>query len=248
MSGASGVRPETAADERRAELEALLGRPEATPELDLDGLFAGVRERVEDAERSPSFRLKAQSTPRRRLLGLLAVLGVIAANLLLGTRPDLGTYGPGLLAASFGSLGVLVLLAVFAALRPTHRPPLPRWQVAALTAASLAATVVLAVVPGYHAHAALPEAGRALGSHALPCLVYGFLVGVPVYAALRLLDRGSPLSRVVAASAAGLAGNLVLELHCPTGGPAHLLAGHAGVVALYVVGVGLLEAALRHRD
>ena len=42
MSGASGVRPETAADERRAELEALLGRPEATPELDLDGLFAVV--------------------------------------------------------------------------------------------------------------------------------------------------------------------------------------------------------------
>ena len=71
-------------------------------------------------------------------------------------------------------------------------------------------------------------------------------MGVPVYVALRLLDRGSSATAsLLAACAAGLTGNLVLQLHCPVDGVEHLMATHFSVALLFLVGLGLAHLVVR---
>lgn len=228
------------------ELAALLSSVDELPEPhEIDALYGGVRGHVVAAKASPVERLRAQPTWRRRLLGVLMFVFIVGITTGTQQRADLAAYPLGYLAIYFGSIATLLVLCAFAALRPVHRPSLSRVTGLGLGALAIVATVILAVIPGFHAHASVPEG--SLLSHASPCFVYGFLVGAPVFAALRVLDRGNPLGRVLAASAAGLTGNLVLELQCPSAGIDHLVLGHAGVVALYVLGVLALEWALRPR-
>ena len=73
------------------------------------------------------------------------------------------------------------------------------------------------------------------------CMGVGLLLGVPVYALLRLVDRGNALGSLVAAAAAGVAGNFVLKAHCPIAGATHELFGHASVALVFVVGLGLVH-------
>ena len=70
-----------------------------------------------------------------------------------------------------------------------------------------------------------------------PCGLVGALVALPVYLLVRLLDRGSSLSAVAAGTAAGLAGNTFLQMHCANTGTAHMALGHAMVVVWCVLGV-----------
>ncbi len=234
--------------ERDPDLEEMLGSKDTEQDLDLDALFAGVQGRVRDAEASPAYRMKSQATQLRRLLGVGALLFVLIVSLMTGQREDLGRYPPELLALFFGSLGTLCVLAVFVALRPIHRPPLSPVQTWGLAGLTVLAACALAIVPNLHAHVLARAAAPSLLAHATPCMLYGFLFGLPVFAALRFLARGSDtVARVLAASAAGLAGNMVLELHCPIGGAAHLLAGHAMVVVAYVVGMTLIEVLMPQR-
>lgn len=230
------------------ELAALLAsvddeRPDPS---EVDALYGGVRGHILAAKASPVERLRARPTWLRRLLGVLAFLFVVGITTGTQRRADLAAYPLAHLLAYLGSLATLIAVCTFAALRPLHRPSLPKLTGIGLGLLAIAATVVLAIVPDFHAHAPLPSGG--LLAHASPCFVYGFLVGAPIYAALRVLDRGNPLGRVLAASAAGLTGNLVLEIQCPSGGVDHLVVGHASVVALYVLGVLALEWALRPRS
>jgi hypothetical protein len=229
------------------ELVALLAsvddeRPDPS---EVDALYGGVRGQILAAKSSPVERLRARPTWLRRSLGLLVFLFVVGITTGTQRRADLAAYPLAHLLAYLGSLATLIAVCTFAALRPLHRPSLPKLTGIGLGLLAVAATVVLAIVPDFHTHAPLPSGG--LLAHASPCFVYGFLVGAPIYAALRVLDRGNPLGRVLAASAAGLTGNLVLELQCPSGGVDHRVVGHAGVVALYVLGVLALEWALRPR-
>ena len=73
------------------------------------------------------------------------------------------------------------------------------------------------------------------------CMGAGLLLGVPVYALLRLVDRGNAFGSLVAASAAGLAGNFVLKAHCSVPGTSHELMGHASVALVFVLGMGLVH-------
>jgi hypothetical protein len=73
------------------------------------------------------------------------------------------------------------------------------------------------------------------------CMGFGLLLGVPVYALLRLVDRGNAFGSLIAASAAGLAGNFVLKAHCAIETTGHVLLGHASVAVLFVVGLGLVH-------
>jgi hypothetical protein len=73
------------------------------------------------------------------------------------------------------------------------------------------------------------------------CMGVGLLLGVPVYALLRLVDRGNALGSLVAAAAAGVAGNFVLKAHCSIAGTSHELLGHASVALVFVVGLGLVH-------
>lgn len=233
------------ASERDPELDALMAAPEEL--ADVSALFEGVQAQIEAAEKKPSYKLRTQPTSRRRLMAFIAFAMVILVTLMTGRRPDLGAYPPAMLALVLGSLGTLFALSAWTALRPIHRPMLAPWKLGALTALAVGTTLVLALAPGIHDHVALrPDA--PLIRHASPCMIYGFMFGLPVYGALRFLDRGSSWSaRIIAACAAGLAGNMILELHCPMGGSAHLMAGHASVIICYVAGVFLIEALLRAR-
>ena len=69
----------------------------------------------------------------------------------------------------------------------------------------------------------------------------GLLFGLPVYAIVRLFDRGNTFGSLVAAAAAGLAGNMLLKMHCPVDSTSHVLLGHASVAVLFVVGLGLVH-------
>lgn len=230
----------------RDSLEPLLGAPEVPPLEgdDLDALFAGVGARVDAAERSPGYRLKTQPTWLRRVLGVGVFLAVVAATGLLRPRADLAELPPALLALYALCLSALVVASTVLALRPIHQPALEgprRWV---LPGVCLVTTFGLVLVPGMAEMGAPPSVGATL-FHAGPCFAYGFMMGLPIYAVLRLLDRGDTLGRVHAACAAGLVGNVALELSCATGGAPHMLAGHAAVLAFYVVGVIALEWALR---
>lgn len=234
----------TPPDERDPELAALLEAAEREPP-DLEALYAGVRGRIRAAEQSPLERVRAQPTWARRLLALGAFVVVVAAAVAARPRHDLDAYPSGLLALYVISVGALLSVCAFAALRPLQLPALSRGTSVALGLLAVASTVFLAVAPGFHDHASTPSDVGPLAHVA--CLVHGLLVGVPLYAVLRVLDRGSAVGRVLAASAAGLAGNLVLELSCAFGGATHLVAGHASIVALFVLGALALEWRLRPR-
>ncbi len=235
-------------DVDRDSLEPLLGTAQDGGVADLDALFAGVSKQIATAEKKPAFRLKSQASSTRRMLGVLGFLMVVGLTLVTGPRADLADYPPHLLAMYLGSFAVLVLGSITMALRPLHRPALEGWRRWAFPILCVVATFGLVLIPGVHDHVAMrPGEAGGLLSHATPCATYGFALGLPIYALLRLLDRGDSLGRLHAACAAGLAGNVVLELHCPVGGSSHLLAGHAMVLVVYVGGMMLIEWALRMR-
>ena len=63
--------------------------------------------------------------------------------------------------------------------------------------------------------------------------------GVRVSGVLVLLDRGGSRRAVPMALAAGMAANLVLHIHCPSGQPSHLMLGHFGAAALLLLAIAL---------
>lgn len=224
--------------EHPPELEALLGppgNPESNddPDFDFDALWSGLQGQVAEGDATTGGKLQSLSTPKRNMTALLSFGVVLGGTLALMPRRDLSAYPLPLLLLYVGCLGVLLMLALAAVLRPAHRPNLPRWKSMALTALAIAATTVLALVPNLHAHAEV----RPFGIMSIaPCALFGLGVGVPIYGLLRLLDRGNPLGRVVAAAAAGLMANITLELKCPYGGAAHLVIGHVMVLVFFVAG------------
>jgi hypothetical protein len=129
---------------------------------------------------------------------------------------------------------------MFMVTRPVHLPAIPRWQSLCLVCVAVAATVVATFWPVPPALAATTH-GHGGGFIAGVCMGVGLLLGVPVYALLRLVDRGNALGNLVAAAAAGLAGNFVLKAHCSIAGTSHELLGHASVAFVFVVGLGLVH-------
>jgi hypothetical protein len=128
---------------------------------------------------------------------------------------------------------------MFMVTRPVHLPALPRWQSVSLVAVAVGATIVAAFWPIPAAVAANYDHGG--GFMAGACMGVGLLLGVPVYALLRLVDRGNALGNLVAAAAAGVAGNFVLKAHCSIPGTSHELFGHASVALVFVLGLGLVH-------
>jgi hypothetical protein len=109
--------------------------------------------------------------------------------------------------------------------------------------------------------AALPAAqtghpDSVLGAHdsvadrAVSCLALGALLSVPFLGLWRAVDRlqGRDLERSIAAiTAAGLLGNLALQLHCPLTSVSHLLLGHAPLALVLGLGWWVQGKALRQR-
>jgi hypothetical protein len=228
-------RPEDGLGERLRELDA-----DAAPQSDaqMDRMFADMKSRCDKSDRTARGFLRSRSTMVRRLI----VLSVFAALAFGGwfMFPLVGDHARTVpWTASLATFCVLLVVALFMVTRPVHVPALPRWQSVCLACVAIGATVLAAFWPYPAAHAATHDhtGGAMVGA----CMGAGLLLGVPVYALLRLVDRGNAFGSLVAASAAGLAGNFVLKAHCSVPGTSHELMGHASVALVFVLGMGLVH-------
>ncbi len=228
-------RPDEGLGERLRELDA----PDTPQNRErLDRMFEHVRAQCDQSDRTVRGFLRSRSTVTRRLIALtvfagLAVLGWFAFP-LVGDQARTAQW-----AASLVSFSLLIVLAMLMVTRPVHLPALPRWQSICLVCVAVAATVIAAFWPHPAAHAATTEPSGGIMAGA--CMGVGLLLGIPVYALLRLVDRGNALGSLVAAAAAGVAGNFVLKAHCSIAGTSHEILGHASVALVFVVGLGLLH-------
>ena len=228
-------RPEASLEERLRELEA----PEMPGNAErMDRMFGNMKAECDKSDRSIAGYLRSRSTMARRVI----VLGVFATLAVVGwfVFPLVGDQARTIQwAISLATFCVLLVIAMFMVTRPVHLPALPRWQSLCLVCIALGATVLAAFWPHPAAQAATPDHVGSVMAGA--CMGVGLLLGVPVYALLRLVDRGNALGSLIAAAAAGVAGNVVLKAHCSVPGTSHELWGHASVAILFVVGLGLVH-------
>lgn len=226
------VRPDPELEEWLSDARAADARAGA----DYAAMFSSVQGEIARAEKRPSFWLRSRSTMARRVIAIGAAGAIAAVAAVLALRSDLADH-PLHWAFALGALCALLFVSAHQALRPIHRPPLPAWGHALMIAATLGATFLIALLPPDGHFGAFPPPVS-------PCLFIGLLAGIPVYFVLRVLDRGQG-SALLGACAAGLLGNLVLTLYCPSHDTAHLMLGHFSVAALFVAGLGLVHVLLR---
>jgi len=228
-------RPDDGLGERLRELDAA-DMPKGSERM--DRMFAELKSECAKSDRSIAGFLRSRSTMARRVI-VLAVFSVLAivgwfAFPLVGDQARTTQWTFSLVAFC-----ALLVVAMFMVTRPVHLPALPRWQSMCLACIAVGATVLAAFWPHPAAQAATHD--HTGGVMAGACMGVGLLLGVPVYALLRLVDRGNALGSLVAAAAAGLAGNFVLKAHCSVPGTSHELLGHASVALVFVVGLGLVH-------
>jgi len=234
MTSASD-RPDDGLGERLRELDASVAR-ESGPVF--EEMFSEMKARCDESDRTLAGFLRSRSTATRRMivLSIFAILGLVGWFAF----PLIGVEGRSIQwTASLVAFCVLLVLAMFMVTRPVHLPALPHWQSLCLICVAVGATIVAAFWPIPAALAATH--GHGGGFMAGACMGVGLLLGVPVYALLRLVDRGNALGNLVAAAAAGVAGNFVLKAHCSIAGTSHELFGHASVALLFVLGLGLVH-------
>ena len=235
MTSASD-RPDDGLGERLRELDAA-GVPETGPLF--DEMFSELKARCDQSDRTLAGFLRSRSTAARRMI----VLSIFAFLGLVGwfAFPLIAAEGRSVQwTASLIAFCILLVLAMFMVTRPVHLPALPRWQSLCLICVAVGATIVAAFWPIPAALAAATH-NHGGGFMAGACMGVGLLLGVPVYALLRLVDRGNALGNLVAAAAAGVAGNFVLKAHCSIAGTSHELLGHASVALVFVLGLGLVH-------
>jgi len=206
-------------------------------DADLEGLLGDVEKQMEAADGRWTFWLESRPTWMRRAIAIAAAVAVVGVAGAMLVRPDIGEQPVAFMAVALGSMGALLSVSLFFALRPLHQPPLPGGVRAAVVGVTLASTCALA----FFAPHEVPEQSVGLLQHVSPCLFYGLLAGLPVYGLLRLLDRGGVTVALLGACAAGLTADLTLQLHCPRNDLEHLMAAHFAVVLLFVGGLGVIH-------
>ncbi len=234
---------ECAACRALAEDHGGAGRALAAAEPSLRGSLAALESRVEaDLARETGALAWLRSRGRPARLAVVGTVLALDAALVLAwrPRPDLGELTHGRLAVTLGCLGALLVLAAWHAMRPLYVAPAPGWAPATLVALAVLAPVALGVLPGGPAVAPPTFLGPAAG-----CLALGAMLGGALLVIARALDRGGTTALTgafLAAAAAGLAGNVLLCLHCPVNDPAHVVVGHAGVVVVLLAGCAIIAA------
>jgi len=211
------------------------------PARDLGELFAGVTAAI-SAERGVRAWLRAFPT-RIRVTSAVAVAALLGlAVFIFARRVDFAVYPVGRMALALGLLALGLVTAILRSLRPLQHAPGPRGADHLLVGLGVLAVSILALLaPAHQAHpASLAGAGRDMWARAAACFALGTILGVPLAAALFALDRGGTRrAAVLAVLAAGLLGNLTLQLHCPIVAAPHLLLGHAAIVPVLLVAIVL---------
>ncbi|MES1175852.1 MAG: hypothetical protein ABUL62_16140 [Myxococcales bacterium] len=214
----------TALFDNDAELGRALAAQIAPPLPFPEDLFGSLEARVA-REIGPRAWLRSRPSQLRFQLIALAVILVVLVAGGMRYRPDFASYPVARMVILLGAYFIAVLLAVGKELSlAVQRGKLADY--AALVVFGLGLPFLAAFVPA-------TEASRHSGPEgALGCFLYGALFTLPLGILLWAFDRDDrPTLRTVCLSAAalGLAANLVLELHCPSGNPVHLVLGHASI-------------------
>jgi hypothetical protein len=177
--------------------------------------------------------------PSNTILILSAVAVFLVLAILLAAPAGFQGFARMSFAASLIEYAVVLILAfalaatVVAQMVPGSRQILPPALCICLALVMLIVTIAF-VFPDY-------GAGRFAGDRfirqGIPCLRYGILCAIPAAGLTWLMmRRGFAVDPVRAAIAAGgfsgLLGFGVLALHCPIFHAAHIVAWHAGVVAV----------------
>jgi len=196
--------------------------------------------------------VRSWSTIARRNAALATTVAVAIGVALLEPRGDLAVYPAVRLGIGIALLAGASALLVWTIFHPLQRRPLGAARVAAALAVALALPVVFALAPAPHDEVLNhPESFAGQGPDfwpsALACLAFGTALGLPVALFVLVGDRRSPGAAArswMAAAQGGLAGTLVLLLHCPIVSVGHRLAGHTLVplaaAAILFVAVRLL--------
>ena len=234
-TGSDRAGPDAGLSERLREL-GQEGHSDST-EL-IDRMFVNVKDECDKSDKTIAGFFRSRSTIVRRLIVLAAFAVLAVAGLNTFTLVDESLRDARWI-TTLVAFCILLVVAMMMVTRPVHLPELRRWQVACLVCVAVGATVLVAFWPSAGAHAATHQ--HSSGVMAGACMGFGLLLGVPVYALLRLVDRGNAFGSLIAASAAGLAGNFVLKAHGAIDTTAHVLLGHASVAILFVVGLGLVH-------
>lgn len=216
----------------------------APPEVDRDALFAQVERDI--ASEGLRGRMRAIPTPLRLGLGAVLAGAIALLSFVVTGRPDVAVYPDGRLALELLAIGGLNFGLLALTTRPGFKPEFDRTTFMSLIGVALLAPFVLGLLPVAHtAHeASLAGAGADFWPRALGCLAFGIGAGAPMLLVLAAIDRQSlswSARIALGGSAAGLTGLLALQLHCPITHSAHILTGHAPVVAGCVAGWFLLK-------
>ncbi len=210
------------------ERDAELGRALSAQAVPSTGFPEELFERIDaDVARESGIRAWLRSRPsqlRFQLLALTTILLIVVGG-ALHRRGDLDAYPVARMVVLLGGYFVAILMAVGKELSLGPRRP-PFADHLGLLLGAVGLPFLVAFFPA-------TEASRHWGPEgALGCFLYGALFTVPIGVLLWAFDRDERLSlRTVCLSAAalGLSANLLLELHCPSGNPIHLLLGHASL-------------------
>lgn len=210
--------------ERDAELGRRLAA-QASEVLPFPGDLFGQIEQGLARETGLRAWLRSRPSPVRFVFSLLMVVLAVAVGGMLRQRADFAQYPTLRMILLLGVYFVAIALAFAKELSELpHGNPVREYL--PLLAFSLAVPILAAFAPA-------TEISRRAGSEgALSCFGYGALLTLPVALLLWAFDRNErPLLRSVCLSAAalGLSANLLLELHCESGNPMHVLLGHASL-------------------
>lgn len=228
------------AEDMRAARELLGGGHQAELPPGLEAL----RKRVDadlDREKGLMATLRDRPTPQRIALVLLLTGLLVGVTAAAAPRGELADYPIVRMAIVLVALSGVTGVAIWRLLRPLHLPKPSTASTRLLLVAGVLAPTVAALWPLYGHVGHDPGHGMAFAVGCGRCMAFGAVMGAPVLALATLMRRSRVDGAAVVALAgvaAGLVGNLTLQLHCPVTDPIHLLLAHAslalilGVVAL----------------
>lgn len=208
--------------------------------------FSKLEALLEKEVNAPSSFRSLSTRSTRIVVGLVAVL-VIAIIAIATPREDLHVYPSLRLAAELSFVALAGGALAWLATRPLHRPAFSTAKHASLLLLGVVLATGFMALPAAHAEhpASLLGTGDDFLSRALACFLAGLLWAIPVIAAVFVTARARRLPTAGLAFA-GAASIITLQLHCPLVSPVHLLAGHAPVIGLLVLG-GVLLAVIGRR-
>jgi len=184
--------------------------------------------------------LRSRSTTTRYALLGGAMLITLLVVLKYSVRPDFSDATERVLSALliYGCAGGGALAL---ALRPLHRAGWPGKAARIILAAGIGGALGLALFPLLIGEPLSNPVGP-LAAGAADCFVWGSALSAPLLVLGWLLGRGGDnvaARLLLTGGAAGLAGNLYLECHCPIQSPDHMMLGHVTVVLAMLL-AGLL--------